>query len=87
MPAQLRLHHELEDRIHERQHALAAAEILHQRDDPSPAVPPLFGIRLENLRVRQPKPVDALLDVADQETIGPRRRRGSRPSEWCPARR
>ncbi len=68
-PAQLAAHQQAEKRVDETQEALAAAEIVHQRDDLAARVVPGVHIALKNVGIGEPKPVDALFDVAHQEAV------------------
>ena len=65
--ANLAPHQHGKQRIDEFEDAFATAEILDKRDDLALPAAPAFDIPLEDVRVGQPKPVNALLDVPDQK--------------------
>src|ERR1700744_2732394 len=69
-PADFLAHDEAENGIYKIKQALATAEIFGQRDDLACRRMPLAGVVAENFRVGQAETVDALLHIADEETIG-----------------
>src|SRR5882762_4603251 len=69
--AQLRCHERAEKFIDEIEQTLAAAEIFREQQRGGPAMlRPRCGVTLKYARVRLTKAVDALLHIADQESIG-----------------
>ena len=71
-------HEQFEKRIHKTEQALAAAKIFRQRNHLAVFSAPALRVIAENFRVGQPETINALLYVADEETICPMGRVSSR---------
>src|SRR5581483_6466172 len=63
-------HEDGENRVDEADNGFAAAEIVGQRDDAPVPGGPGGDVVLEDVRIGEAEAVDALLDIADQETVG-----------------
>ena len=64
------MHHSREKRVNKIQDGFAASEIVHQRHCLTQPVAPGARVFLKNVRIRQPKPINALLYVAHQKSVG-----------------
>src|SRR3989442_1086479 len=69
--AEGRTHQRGKERIDEVDNAFSAAKVFGQNEARAAAVlfPPSCLVTCEELRVRQPEAIDALLHIADQETV------------------
>ena len=67
--AEHRAHQRTEEPVDEFEHRLATAEVVAEWQTAACVAAPFAFVVLENARVGQPKSVDALLDVTDEEAI------------------